>query len=78
MLSIGTKLALVSAQTGDNIKLLRRITRKYISRRNTGRELVEERILKSETEVKPLDKMGTGAELRCPAANKKAPDVSRA
>ena len=61
MLSIGAKLAFVSAQTGDSIKTLEAHCAKYIPDADTGRELVEENILKSETEVKPLDKTGTDA-----------------
>jgi hypothetical protein len=57
-------------------KLLRRITRRYIPAADTGRELVEEKILKSETDVKPLDKMGTGADSPSPPERKK-PSISQ-
>jgi integrase len=75
MLSIGAKLAFVSAQTGDSIKTLEAHYAKYIPDADTGRELVEGNILKSETEVKPLDKTGTAAksptlpEIRKPLEN---------
>jgi integrase len=71
MLSIGAKLAFVSAQTGDSIKTLEARYAKYIPDADTGRELVEENILKSETEVKPLDKIGTAADSPAPPEIKK-------
>src|SRR5262249_22852769 len=61
MLSSGVKLAFVSAQTGDSIKTLESHYAKYIPEADTGRAAVEKLITKSETEVKPLDKTGTGA-----------------
>jgi len=43
MLSIGAKLAFVSAQTGDSIKALEAHYAKYILDADTGRDLVEEK-----------------------------------
>jgi integrase len=71
MLSVGAKLAFVAAQTGDSIKTLETHYAKYIPDADTGRELVEENILKSETKVKPLGKMGTGADSPTPLQKKK-------
>jgi hypothetical protein len=70
-LFIGAKLAFVSAQTGDSIKTLEtHYYAKYIPDADNGRELVEEKILKSETEVKPLAGMGPLL-APLPAGNKK-------
>jgi integrase len=71
MLSVGAKLAFVSAQTGDSIKTLEAHYAKYIPDADTGRELVEENIVKSETEVKPLAGMGTDAGSPTPPEAKK-------
>ncbi len=53
LFSIGAKPAFVSAQTGDSIRTLEKYYAKYIPEADSGRELVERTILKSETWVKP-------------------------
>lgn len=58
MISIGAKLAFISAQTGDSIKTLETHYAKYIPQADSGRELVEQSIRESETKVKPEAKPG--------------------
>jgi len=53
LLSIGAKTAFVSSQTGDTIRTLEKYYAKYLPQADSGRGLVEETILKSETKVKP-------------------------
>ena len=53
LLSIGAKTAFVSSQTGDTIRTLEKYYAKYLPQADSGRGLVEETILKSETKVEP-------------------------
>ncbi len=53
LFSIGAKPAFVSSQTGDTIRTLEKYYAKYLPQADSGRDLVEETILKSETKVKP-------------------------
>ena len=61
MLSIGARVAFVAAQIGDSTKTVETNYAKYIPEADFSRELVEESILKSETQVKPY---GSEAESR--------------
>ena len=53
MLSIGARVAFVASHVGDSTKTVETNYAKYIPDADFSRELVEESILKSETQVKP-------------------------
>ena len=72
MLSIGAKIAFVSAQTGDTIKTLESHYAKYIPDADTGREAVE-KLIASETEVKPEAPQAGSEDSPTPPEKKKPP-----
>ena len=71
LLSIGAKPAFISAQTGDSIRTLERYYAKYLPQADSGREMVEESILESETLVKPNELSGMRDRLHQAARIKK-------
>ena len=53
LVSVGAKLAFVSAQTGDSIKTLEAHYAKYLPQADSGRDLIEQIIAQTETQPKP-------------------------
>jgi hypothetical protein len=72
MLSVGAKIAYVSAQTGDTIKTLESHYAKYIPDADTGREAVE-KLITGETEVKPETPQAGSNDSPTPPEKKKPP-----
>ncbi len=61
----------MSAQTGDGIRTLEKYYAKYLPQADSGRDFVEETILKSETWVKPEVGEKLAADANTPAQRKK-------